>query len=89
MLSVKNECQKCGEGVRPKCCNYRDGHNVAFWGHEVLSQEVEVKHIKMKEKVSYVETLGKLNKEQNRAGERAKWKGAKSRKIYGMKRRNW
>lgn len=48
---------KCGEGVKPKCCNCGGNHSVAFWGCEVMKQEVKVQQIKVKENISYADAV--------------------------------
>lgn len=47
----KHEYRKCGEEVRPKCCDCGWNHSVVYYHCEVLRREVEVQEISVKGKV--------------------------------------
>lgn len=51
---------ECGEGVRPKCCNYGGGHSAAYWGFEVMRRETEIQNVKRKERVPYAEAIKRV-----------------------------
>ncbi len=60
-----------GSVVREQNQNVVTGgnHSVAYWGCEVLKEEVEVQQIRLKEKVSYADAVKMAGKEkQNKGG---------------------
>lgn len=58
------EYGNCGEEVRPKCCSCGGNHSVAFWGCEVMKKEVKVQQIRVKENISYSETVKRSKREK-------------------------
>lgn len=60
-----HEYGKCVEGVRPKCSNCGGGHSAAYWGCEVMQQEVKIQAIKVQEKVSYAEAVRRMGQKKS------------------------
>lgn len=66
----EHEYGKCGRNVEAKCCNCGGAQNVAYRGCEVSKRAVEIEKERDGNKLSYVETVKKVDSGKKRVRRR-------------------